>query len=68
MRLYGKKSLNLYGSTFKGSEVKIFRCPATVKGLRLRMGSFPATVPTKRNGKARKAIPLKPGNLELNPL
>jgi hypothetical protein len=32
MRFYDNKSLNLYGSAFKGSEVKIFRCPATVKG------------------------------------
>jgi len=33
-----------HDSTFKGSEVKIFCCPATVMGYRQRMGACPATV------------------------
>lgn len=53
MCFYDNKSSNLYGSTFKGSEVKIFRCPATVKGLRLRTGATRPLFCNNEDGKAR---------------
>ena len=39
--------------TFKGSEVKIFRCPATVKGFSSAWPRRPATFVLMHDGKAR---------------
>ncbi len=52
----GRHSVSEFGcdtrdQTFKGSEVKIFRCPATVMGNAERRVQSPATVRYRRTGR-----------------
>jgi hypothetical protein len=52
----GRHSVSEFGcdtrdQTFKGSEVKIFRCPATVMGNAERRVQSPATVRCRRTGR-----------------